>query len=167
MTNIVQFAEGIVVRASDFGERAVIPPAGEPNPPVLTYLSGNASVDDGVADGVAQNNVTFTASDQDWKPIEAHLILTCSSSTANISAETISTDPVTGTATTSMTDTVAEEVVVTATVEGSDVTATATTTFMAPASRAAKSVTKTHVAPAHKQEQPAAKPAQKDPFARQ
>jgi hypothetical protein len=98
-----------------------------PVDPVLTTLTGNASVDNSPADGVAQNNVTFDAKDQNGDPMGVLLTLTSSSTTANFGADTVDTNPSTGTATTSLTNTVAEGVMVNAT-DGS-VQATVMSTF--------------------------------------
>jgi hypothetical protein len=106
-------------------------PFGEgPGVSELTTLSGNASVDGAMADGVASNNVTFTATDQNGQPMAANLTLTVDKETAILNATTITTNESTGSGTVSLTDTVVEAVTVTATADEGGKTATATANFV-------------------------------------
>lgn len=105
-------------------------PYGEgPLAQVLTTLTGNASIDGSMADGASMNNATFVAQDQNGQPMEASLAITLSSSTAVTSTQSITTNASNGSATVSVTDTVAESVTVTA--KSGSKSATATLNFVA------------------------------------
>jgi hypothetical protein len=123
--NIVQFAGGTFVDSENFSNRATIDPA------PVAEITGNASVDEGAADGVAENNVTFIALDADGQGCATYLEFTSDSGSAILGAETAMTDYDTGEVTISLTDTVGEVVTVTAKQAGGDVTGVAETTFVA------------------------------------
>jgi hypothetical protein len=112
-------ARGLLTRAKAYADGL--------DAPVLTSITGSASVDGVVADAAAEANATFVALDQRGQPFSTLLEYTVSSETALLSAQDGTTDAQGG-ATVGLTNSVPEVVTVTATASG--VSGTADVTFI-------------------------------------
>jgi hypothetical protein len=104
-----------------------------PIEPTLATLSGVPHTDNAPADGVGINVVKFIALDQNGAGMQVTLNLSSNSPTAVMNMNTMVTGSSDGSATVSVTDTVAEAVTITATSGGQ--TANVTSTFIEPARR--------------------------------
>jgi hypothetical protein len=103
-----------------------------PIEPVLTTLQITPNTDNAPADGVAINNLIISALDENGLGMQVMVNISTSSSTAVLSLGNVMTNS-SGTASVTLTNTVAEAVTVTATSGGK--TASMTSTFVEPARR--------------------------------